>query len=108
MILVTGGTGLIGRDGLRLLSQAGVPARALARNPQKGEKLPGITWVAGDLASKRKSRTLEWNGPCCGLTISWRTSFSRRNTLSKTSWFTRLQATARSHTLTPGTLPQSL
>jgi uncharacterized protein YbjT (DUF2867 family) len=49
MILVTGGTGLIGRDVLRLLSKAGVPARALARNPQKGEKLPGITWVAGDL-----------------------------------------------------------
>jgi len=50
MILVTGGTGLIGRVVLRLLSKAGVPARALARNPQKGEKLPGITWVAGDLA----------------------------------------------------------
>ena len=50
MILVTGGTGLIGRDVLRLLSKAGVSARALARNPQKGEKLPGITWVAGDLA----------------------------------------------------------
>jgi len=49
MILVTGGTGLIGRDVLRLLSNAGVSARALARNPQKGEKLPGITWVAGDL-----------------------------------------------------------
>jgi len=50
MILVTGGTGLIGKDILRLLSKAGVPSRALARNPQKGEKLPGITWVAGDLA----------------------------------------------------------
>jgi uncharacterized protein YbjT (DUF2867 family) len=33
-----------------LLSQAGVGARAVARNPQKGQQLPGVTWVAGDLA----------------------------------------------------------
>jgi len=50
MILVTGGTGSVGSETLRLLSQAGVAARALARNPQKGQKLPGITWLAGDLA----------------------------------------------------------
>ncbi len=50
MILVTGGTGNIGSELLRLLSQAGVPARALARNLQKAQTLPGITWVAGDLA----------------------------------------------------------
>ena len=50
MILVTGGTGAIGSELLRLLSQAGVPARALVRNPQKAQKLPGITWVVGDLA----------------------------------------------------------
>lgn len=50
MILVTGGTGAIGGELLRLLSQAGIPARALARNPAKGQTLPGITWVAGDLS----------------------------------------------------------
>ena len=50
MILVTGGTGAIGGELLRLLSQAGVPARALVRNPNKTQKLPGITWVVGDLA----------------------------------------------------------
>jgi len=50
MILVTGGTGLIGGEVLRLLARDGVPARAMARNPQRGEKLPGITWVAGDLS----------------------------------------------------------
>jgi uncharacterized protein YbjT (DUF2867 family) len=50
MILVIGGTGNIGGEVLRLLSQAGVPARALARNLQKAQKLPGVTWVAGDLA----------------------------------------------------------
>jgi saccharopine dehydrogenase-like NADP-dependent oxidoreductase len=50
MILVTGGTGLIGGEVLRLLSQDGVAARALTRNPQKAKNLPGITWVAGDMA----------------------------------------------------------
>ena len=49
MILVTGGTGLIGSEVLRLLSQSGVTARALTRNPQKAKTMPGITWVAGDL-----------------------------------------------------------
>jgi len=49
MILVTGGTGLIGSETLRLLAKEGVPARAVVRNPQKGQKLPGITWVAADL-----------------------------------------------------------
>ena len=51
MILVTGSTGLIGSEILRLLSHAGVPARALVRNPSRGQALPGITWVKGDLAS---------------------------------------------------------
>ena len=50
MILVTGGTGTIGGELLRLLSQAGIAARALTRNPQKAQKLSGVTWVAGDLA----------------------------------------------------------
>ena len=55
MVLVTGGTGAVGSELLRLLSQAGVATRALTRNPQKAPTLPGITWVAGDLA---KSETL--------------------------------------------------
>jgi uncharacterized protein YbjT (DUF2867 family) len=50
MILVTGGTGAVGGELLRLLSEAGVSTRALTRNPQKAQKLPGVTWVAGDLA----------------------------------------------------------
>jgi uncharacterized protein YbjT (DUF2867 family) len=49
MILVTGGTGLIGSEVLRLLSQQGIAARALVRNPQKALNLPGIEWIAGDL-----------------------------------------------------------
>ena len=50
MILVTGSTGLIGSEVVRLLSQASVPARALVRNPSREQKLPGITSVIGDLA----------------------------------------------------------
>jgi len=50
MILITGGTGMIGSEMLRLLSEKGVPARALVRNPQKAKTLPKITWVTGDLA----------------------------------------------------------
>ena len=49
MILVTGGTGLIGREVLRRLSERGVPARALTRDLKKAHTMPGITWVAGDL-----------------------------------------------------------
>jgi len=50
MILVIGGTGSIGSEVLRLLSREGVAARALVRNPQRAQKLPGITWLVGDLA----------------------------------------------------------
>jgi uncharacterized protein YbjT (DUF2867 family) len=50
MILVTGATGAVGSELLRLLSQARVSTRALTRNPQEAQKLPDVTWVAGDLA----------------------------------------------------------
>jgi uncharacterized protein YbjT (DUF2867 family) len=50
MILVTGATGTVGSELLRLLSEAGADTRALTRNPPKAQPRPGITWVAGDLA----------------------------------------------------------
>src|SRR5262245_1884752 len=50
MILITGSTGLIGSEVVRLLSHAGVPARALARAARRSQALPGITWASGDLA----------------------------------------------------------
>jgi len=50
MILVTGSTGLIGSEVVRLLSQAGMPSRALVRNPLREQGLPDITPVVGDLA----------------------------------------------------------
>ena len=57
MILVTGGTGAIGGELLRLLSQAQIPARALARDPHKAQTLPGITWMTGDLSNTRNFDT---------------------------------------------------
>ena len=50
MILVTGGTGGVGSELLRLLSKAGIVTRALARHPQRAQALAGITWIAGDLS----------------------------------------------------------
>jgi uncharacterized protein YbjT (DUF2867 family) len=61
MILVTGGTGAIGGELLRLLSEAGVPARALARDPPKAQTVAGITWIAGDL-SKPETLTPAFDG----------------------------------------------
>jgi uncharacterized protein YbjT (DUF2867 family) len=50
MILVTGSTGLIGSEVVRVLSQAGVPVRALVRSRGPQPDLPGVTPVMGDLA----------------------------------------------------------
>jgi uncharacterized protein YbjT (DUF2867 family) len=49
MIFVTGGTGMVGGEIVRLLSQNGTAARALVRNPKNAKNLPVITWVTGDL-----------------------------------------------------------
>jgi len=49
MILVTGGTGLIGGEVLRRLSRAAVPARGLTRDPRKAQEMSGIDWATGDL-----------------------------------------------------------
>jgi uncharacterized protein YbjT (DUF2867 family) len=50
MILVTGSTGAIGGEVVRLLSEAGTPARALIRNPNQPQGLSCVTWVTGDLS----------------------------------------------------------
>jgi uncharacterized protein YbjT (DUF2867 family) len=53
MILVTGATGLNGKELLRLLSARGVGVRALVRNPAKAEAiaaLPHVEIVQGDMA----------------------------------------------------------
>jgi uncharacterized protein YbjT (DUF2867 family) len=50
MILVTGSSGLIGSEVVRLLSQAGVSARALVRSRSPQPERPGVTPVVADLA----------------------------------------------------------
>jgi uncharacterized protein YbjT (DUF2867 family) len=53
MILVTGATGLNGRELVRLLSARGVPVRALVRSMTKAEalaSLPNVEIVEGDMA----------------------------------------------------------
>lgn len=51
MIVVTGATGHIGRELVRLLSDAGAPTRAVARHPPRDE-VPGVEWIAADLANR--------------------------------------------------------
>jgi uncharacterized protein YbjT (DUF2867 family) len=53
MILVTGATGLNGKELLRLLSARGIAVRALVRNPARAEAiaaLPNVEIVQGDMA----------------------------------------------------------
>lgn len=52
MILVTGATGKVGQEVVRQLAEAGVPARALVRDPTRASplRIPGIEIVVGDLA----------------------------------------------------------
>lgn len=52
MIIVTGATGNIGGELLRLLSEDGVDVKALSRNPPGDSPLPGVEWVAADLSDR--------------------------------------------------------
>jgi len=51
VILVTGATGKVGQEVVRQLATAGVPARALVRDPTRAShiRIPGIEVVVGDL-----------------------------------------------------------
>jgi len=50
MIVVTGVTGTIDRRVLHILSNQGIRARALSRDPSQGEALPHVDWTEADLA----------------------------------------------------------
>src|SRR6185295_12763472 len=52
MVVVTGATGKIGRELVRLLAERGEAVRALARHAGGGEELPGVEWLAADLARR--------------------------------------------------------
>jgi len=50
-VLVTGGTGLLGREVVTELRRVGFPVRALARRvPRFGVRVPGVEYVPADLA----------------------------------------------------------
>jgi predicted dehydrogenase/nucleoside-diphosphate-sugar epimerase len=50
-ILVTGGTGFLGREVLQQMRAAGVPVRSVARrSPPSWDRLPGVEYVDADLA----------------------------------------------------------
>lgn len=53
MITVTGATGTIGSELIRLLSEAGVETRAISRDPSGQREVPNIHWVQGDLADPK-------------------------------------------------------
>lgn len=58
-VALTGGTGFIGRHLAARLREQGVPLRILAREaPPEEDRLPGIAWVAGDLADAGALRRL--------------------------------------------------
>jgi uncharacterized protein YbjT (DUF2867 family) len=56
VITVTGSTGTIGAELVRLLSGAEAPTRAVFRNPNKVQPLPVVVWLQADL---RDTRVLE-------------------------------------------------
>jgi uncharacterized protein YbjT (DUF2867 family) len=53
VITVTGSTGTIGSELVRLLSNAHAPTRALFRDPNKVQPLPGVAWTQADLRDER-------------------------------------------------------
>src|SRR5262249_6610293 len=52
-ITVTGSTGTIGSELVRLLSAAGAPTRAVFRTPRANPQLPGVVWLQADLRDER-------------------------------------------------------
>jgi len=56
MIVVTGATGHIGGELVRLLSDKGVTLRAVTRDPRRAPPLPGVAWVQADLRDARSLR----------------------------------------------------
>jgi uncharacterized protein YbjT (DUF2867 family) len=53
VITVTGSTGTIGSELVRLLSSRGAPTRAVFRDAKKIQPLPGVVWLQADLHDSR-------------------------------------------------------
>lgn len=56
MILVTAGTGNVGKHVVRLLSDKGDSVRALTRYPDRQEKIPNVEWVFRDPGKPEMNR----------------------------------------------------
>jgi uncharacterized protein YbjT (DUF2867 family) len=56
LVTITGSTGTIGSELVRLLSGAGVDTRAVHRDVRKTRALPNVTWVHVDLDDARRLR----------------------------------------------------
>src|SRR5690606_33459768 len=54
VIIVTGSTGTIGRELVRLLSERGQPVRAVLRDFTKARQLEHVAWIQADLVEKDK------------------------------------------------------
>src|SRR5882672_8618797 len=53
VVTVTGSTGTIGTELIRLLAAAGVPTRAVFRSERVNRALPGVVWLQADLSDPR-------------------------------------------------------
>ena len=53
VVTVTGSTGTIGTELIRLLAAAGVPTRAVFRSERVNRALPGVVWLQADLSEPR-------------------------------------------------------
>lgn len=56
MLAITGATGTIGSELVRLLADRGAEVRALSRHPADGPELPGVEWREVDLADRDEVR----------------------------------------------------
>ncbi|MFD1214664.1 SDR family oxidoreductase [Arthrobacter sp. GCM10027362] len=55
-IAITGATGHVGRQVARLLSESGIPARLIVRNPARAPQLPGMTTAQASFGDRQASR----------------------------------------------------
>src|SRR3954471_6416685 len=55
-VAVTGATGNVGRRVARLLSEAGVPARLIVRDPARAPQLPGTTTAQAAYRDRQAAR----------------------------------------------------
>jgi nucleoside-diphosphate-sugar epimerase len=87
VVLVTGGTGLLGRRVVEELRYAGYPVRAVARRmPAPSARVPGVQYLVGDLArglTADRFDGVEWIVHCAAETAGGK-SDQQRNSITAT------------------------